>query len=167
MNTKDAIAHLTGLYSHYEWFDHVDVDHRKRYVVYVKFMNAETIAVAQQDLDGVPVLTGWVGSKPSHLKEKYGKILTLSELRPYTPPPAPTPLPVVKLDESTLDDLDFELDRLERLCGSKALQDIFYETHDGRNAVTNVSDKFPYVRSCMNKLYDTYGFDIVYEELDG
>lgn len=166
MNSIEAIKHLTEQYSHYDWFDHVDLDSRQRYVVYVKFMNEETIAVSQQNLDGVPVLTAWATSKPSYVKAKYNTVKTLSELRPYTPP-APDAPPVVELDEDALDDLVFELDRLERLCGSKSLQDIFYEIHDGRNAVSNVSDKFPYVRSCMNKLYDTFGFDVIYEELDG
>lgn len=60
-----------------------------------------------------------------------------------------------------------ELDRLERLCGSNILQDIFYEVHDKTNAVTNLSAKFPEVRGRVEKLYDKYGFDIIYEELDG
>lgn len=60
-----------------------------------------------------------------------------------------------------------ELDRLERLCGSNILQDIFYEVHDKTNAVTNLSAKFPEVRGRVERLYDKYGFDIIYEELDG
>lgn len=60
-----------------------------------------------------------------------------------------------------------ELDKLERLCGSNILQDIFYEVHDRGNAVTNLSAKFPEVRQRMEKLHDKYGFDIIYEELDG
>lgn len=60
-----------------------------------------------------------------------------------------------------------EIDRLERICGSNILQDIFYEIQDGKNAVTNLSAKFPEVRARMQKLYDKYGFDIIYEELDG
>jgi hypothetical protein len=60
-----------------------------------------------------------------------------------------------------------EIDRLERICGSNILQDIFYEIQDGKNAVTNLSAKFPEVRTRMQKLYDKYGFDIIYEELDG
>jgi len=60
-----------------------------------------------------------------------------------------------------------ELDRLERICGSNILQDIFYEVQDGKNAVTNLSAKFPEVRQRMEKLHAKYGFDIIYEELDG
>ncbi len=60
-----------------------------------------------------------------------------------------------------------ELDHLEKMCGSNIMQDIFYETHDGINAVTNLSSKFPDVRREMENLYEQYGFDIIYEELDG
>jgi hypothetical protein len=60
-----------------------------------------------------------------------------------------------------------ELDRLERICGSNHMQDIFYEVHDQDNAVTNLSSKFPDVRRRMESLYKKYGFDIIYEEMDG
>jgi hypothetical protein len=60
-----------------------------------------------------------------------------------------------------------ELDRIERSCGSNVLQDIFYEVHDGTNAVTNLSARYPEVRQRVQKLYDKYGFDTIYEELDG
>ena len=54
-----------------------------------------------------------------------------------------------------------ELDRLERICGSNTMQDIFYEVHDQANAVTNSSSKFPEVRRRMESLYQKYGFDII------
>lgn len=60
-----------------------------------------------------------------------------------------------------------ELDRLEKLCGSNVLQDVFYEVHDGENAVTNLSARYPEVRRRVQKIYDKYGFDVIYEELDG
>jgi hypothetical protein len=60
-----------------------------------------------------------------------------------------------------------ELDRLEKICGSNLLQDIFYEVHDGKNAVTNYGSKFPEVKNAIQVLYHTYGFDAIYEEIDG
>lgn len=60
-----------------------------------------------------------------------------------------------------------EIDRLEKLCGSNILQDIFYEIQDGKNAVTNLSARYPEVRQRMEKLHAKYGFDVIYEELDG
>jgi hypothetical protein len=59
-----------------------------------------------------------------------------------------------------------ELDSLERICGSNVLGEIFFETHDKHNAVTNSSSKYPEVRKRLEKLYDTYGFDLLYEQLE-
>jgi hypothetical protein len=73
----------------------------------------------------------------------------------------------VKLDNLDINLLIKELDRLEKICGSNPLQDIFYEIHDGDNCVTNLSIKYPDVSSSMRRLYDEYGFDVIYEELDG
>ena len=59
-----------------------------------------------------------------------------------------------------------ELDRLEKLCGSNILGEIFFEEHDRENAVTNLSSKFPEVRKHIHRLYELYGFDTIYEELE-
>lgn len=170
MDTNKAITQLTQLYSNKDWFSHVDTDHLKRYVIYVKYMSEETMAIPDT-YEGTRVTVAFAASDPKVLKAKYGTPKTLSEVRAELyPASVVVPKPEVEketFEESDVDDLIFELDRLERLCGSKALQDIFYEVHDGKNAVTNVSDKFPYVRSCMDKLYNNFGFDVIYEELDG
>ena len=63
--------------------------------------------------------------------------------------------------------LQNELTRLEKVCGSFTLQDIFYEIQDGKNAVTNLSSRYPEVHQAMKRLFDEYGFDVIYEELDG
>lgn len=70
-------------------------------------------------------------------------------------------------DEQSMRHLQNELERLEKVCGSFTLQDIFYEVQDGKNAVTNMSSRYPEVRQSLDKLFVEYGFDIIYEELDG
>jgi hypothetical protein len=42
---------------------------------------------------------------------------------------------------------------------------IFFETHDGKNAVTNYSEQYPNVRQRMEKLYNTFGFDVLYDKI--
>jgi hypothetical protein len=86
---------------------------------------------------------------------------------------APAPkveVPVEEPREITGADIAYlvqELDRLEKMCGTNILQDIFYEVHDGPNAITNLSSKFPDVRKTLDLLYKDFGFDVIYEELDG
>lgn len=69
----------------------------------------------------------------------------------------------LELSVRTLTD---ELDRLEKLCGSNILGEIFFEENDGKNAVTNLSAKYPEVRKRIHRLYELYGFDVIYEELE-
>lgn len=59
-----------------------------------------------------------------------------------------------------------EINKLKNICGSNILSDIFYEVHDGKNAITNLSVKFPEVTESLNNLYSKYGFDVLYEQID-
>ena len=162
---------LHDKFSGRDWFDSVAKDQFGRIVVYVKSMNHETLHDIPLQLGGDHVLVHYVSSKTctpnQFVQPQQEKPIPLVQLKEI--------IPVVEeleeLDNIFLEDeLDFlaqELDRLERICGSNYLQDIFYEVHDGKNAVTNLSTKFPEVCASMQKLYDNYGFDVVYEELDG
>ena len=62
--------------------------------------------------------------------------------------------------------LSEEIGNLRKICGVNILSDIFYEIHDGKNAITNLSVKFPEVREGLDKLYSTYGFNLIYEQVD-
>lgn len=70
--------------------------------------------------------------------------------------------------EPGLPDLNLseEVGKLRKVCGTNILSDIFYEVHDGKNAITNLSAKFPEIREALNNLYNLYGFDLVYEQVD-
>jgi hypothetical protein len=50
--------------------------------------------------------------------------------------------------------------------GKQKVRDIFYEIHDGPNALTQLSDTHPYARDCLDKLYEEYGFDVLFDLLD-
>jgi hypothetical protein len=151
-----------------DWFHSVGLDKYKRIVVYVKYMCDETTNDIPREINGVRVLCHFADSKNinpelfSHKGVKSKVVAPLPELdnedvefieEPNTP-----------LD---LRELVSELDRLEKMSGSNIMQDIFYEVHDGANAVTNLSSKFPDVRRGMETLYNQYGFDLIYENMDG
>jgi hypothetical protein len=165
MEISDGIKFLVEKYSSYDWYDSVGLDYFKRYVVYVTTMNYEIMTTVQQDLEGKQVLIHYANSKPENLK-KYHSVITVGKAI------EPTPVKVVEetIEEEdiiSVDDLIAELNRLEKICGTNMLQDIFFEVHDGKNAVTNLSNKFPEVRRSMNDLFEEYGFDVIYDELDG
>lgn len=168
MEIQDGIKYLVNKYSDQPWYDSVGLDKYNRYVVYVTTMNFEVMQAVQHDLEGKQVLINFANSKPENLK-KYTTEINWN--KPVFAPPPPIKVEEVIDDEPeesiNVEELIMELDRLERICGSHGLQDIFYEVHDGSNAVTNLSSKYPDVKKDMQKLYDQYGFDIIYEELDG
>jgi hypothetical protein len=165
-------AELHERFANKDWFHSVGFDKYHRLVVYVKYMCDETTNGIPQQLGGVRILVHFAGSK-NIKKELYAH-------KGYKPKEVFVSEAVEDLGDS--DDIDFieepntpldlrelidELVRLEKMSGSNIMQDIFYEVHDGVNAVTNLSSKFPEVRQGMEKLYHQYGFDLIYENMDG
>lgn len=166
---EEDLKLLTETYQNYDWFHSVGVDSSKRYVIYVTRMGLDVWAAVPDKFQGVQVLCHFAGSKTSNPNQyvspgvvvQANPVVTLVSVEDEV-----EELPSSFL-EADLSELCRELDRLEKQCGSNCLQDIFYEVHDGENAVTNLSAKYPDVRKGLEKLYDEYGFDVIYEELDG
>lgn len=178
MNVDQSISTLTEMFKGKDWFFDVGVDEFSRLVVYVNYMCSDTLYNIPPQVDGTNVLV--------HFADAYK-----ATREQYTTSTRPTLLDVMarpikeKLEQQSfasclvvedaeevifpngLQSLVDELDRLEKLCNSNLLQDIFFEVHDGDNAVTNLSAKYPEVRESMDVLYKQYGFDVIYEELDG
>lgn len=167
----ERVEELTNMFKDRDWFHSVGYEQYGRVVVYVKYSCHETLYDIPDHCQGKQVLVHFAASLLS----------TADQFKTTQTPPIPK-LELVEEDdveelpssflELDLDDLCKRLDKLERTCGSNALQDIFYEVHDnrltnGRDTVTNLSAKYPEVREAMEKLYDEYGFDVIYEELDG
>lgn len=172
MDTTEGLDLLARMCHGKDWFHQVGLDQFGRFVVYVNYLNLEVYAGVPDKIDGKTVLVHYASSKEAQRDQFVGSVKRT----------IPPPLPVVEMDAIDITDeaelledesppdlrsLTIELDRLEKICGSNIMQDIFYEVHDGANAVTNLSVKFPEVRSGLEKLYQRYGFDVIYEEMDG
>lgn len=164
MDFSEGMNQLSQLCKGKDWFFDISTDTSGNYVVYVKFMNMETMTLIPDMMAGKRVLVHFSAAKLA-TRDQFTD-------RPNRSSPS-EPLDVVSEvvgsmeEERSLRHLSQELEDLEKICGSNILQDIFYEIHDDKNAVTNLSAKFPEVRQRMEKLYKDYGFDVVYEELDG
>jgi hypothetical protein len=142
----------------YEWFRGTGLDEFGRFVVYVSQMDFNIIKEMPAKINKQQVLFHFYNPKLQYITYEANFI-----------PQVKKPLPVVESlpEEVNINQLIDELDSLENICGPNILQDIFYEVHDGKNAVTNWSAKFSNVRTSLENLYKTYGFDLIYEELDG
>ena len=159
--SDSSLMLLTKMFGDEDWFAKADYDQYGRPVVYVHRLSLEIGLKVPRHIDGKQVLVHFASSLPAS-QSKFVEVEVLKPVAQDDDLLADEPEPVVDIDV-----LISELDRLERVCGSNILQDIFYEVHDGKNAVTNLSARFPDVREDVEALYDEYGFDIVYEELDG
>lgn len=129
-----------------DWFYDVSLDKYGRVVVYALWIDGDVMIEVPSILCGRQVLLHFSNKK---LSEK----------------------PDIEVQDSTDEPLNLleltnKLDKLEKVCGTNILESIFYEEHDGKNAVTNWSNKFPEVRKVMHDLYSKYGFDMIYNELE-
>lgn len=152
-----------------DWLYDIGTDQYGRYVVYANYINGEVEkCVPDRTPDGKQVLCHFAASLKASAdqfiaKPQQSTLLVRSTVEEQ---PADTAEQDMELEQS-VQELTDELDRLEKLCGANVLDLVFYEVHDQHNAVTNMSAKHPEVRRRMQKLYDRYGFDTIYEELEG
>lgn len=163
MDLSESMNQLSETFKNRDWFYDIGMDQYGRVVVYVKYMCHETLHDIPDKCGGKQVLVHFAASK-------------LATRESFTNPKEENiPVPLVKekeivdvteFAEEDLDDLRDELDRLERICGTNILSDIFFEVHDKKNAVTNLSAKYPDVAAKLSTLYNEYGFDVIYEELE-
>lgn len=156
---------LIALFGSKEWFHSVGRDQYGRFVVYIKHTTHETLNDIPDRVDGKQVMVHFASSLTA-TRSQFTEDLTVRKPVPVVVVPE-EPISEVELPPVDLSKLTDELDSLEKICGSHILQDIFYEIHDRDNAVTNLSVRYPQVRESLVRLYDEYGFDIIYEELDG
>jgi hypothetical protein len=169
----EGLELLTSMFFEREWFCEAGKDDIGRYVVYVKRMNMETMTSIPDMMLGKQVLVHFIGSKTARREDftTNGNHVPFARVE-YNPLPklAPVSDGIEELSsdllENDIGELIDELSRLEKICGSNILADVFFEVHDGKNAVTNLSDRYPTVRDAVVKLYDEYGFDVIYEELE-
>lgn len=165
MTTISPLVWLQEKYSSKPWFHSVGTDQYGRYVVYIKYSCMETLADIVDYVGGKQVMVHFASSLTAS-KSQYTEDLTVRKVPVPTLQETMDDVAEVELPPVDLSELTGELDKLEKICGSHILQDIFYEIHDGSNAVTNLSARYPVVRTSLDRLYVQYGFDIIYEEMD-
>lgn len=145
----EKLQQLKDLFKNKDWFYDVGTEEFNNPVVYVKTMSLNIINeinyLSKDKLDLLPHI-----HYASSLMEK-----------PY----------VQHLGNDTPDTKDpyylmGKMSSLKEFCGANILSDIFYEVHDGKNAITNLSVKFPEVRDTLEQLYSDFGFSAIYELIE-
>jgi hypothetical protein len=186
MDPTECLKLLSDQFGREEWFHSTGLDQYGRLVVYVKYMNHATLNDVPDRVGGKQVMVHFAGALTA-TREQFTSNPNApgSTLKAHVPdPPIEAFIKAAQaleaLESSEEEDvagseeeeksilyLQRELDKLEKACGSYTLQDIFYEIQDQKNAVTDASSRYPEVRKSLERLYGLYGFDIIYEELDG
>jgi hypothetical protein len=142
-----------------DWYDTADFDDNlRKYIVYAKYVNLDVLSTVPDRFEDVPVLVHFSAYRLA-CKDSFRENSSSLEDLTLLSEEEEAEIPI------DLDKLCVELDKLERECGNNVLQDIFFEVHDDKNAITNLSVKYPHIRESMEKLYKEYGFDLIYEEL--
>jgi len=148
MKTDDASDYLKREYKYEDWFEDVETDASGRLIVCVNSMHPE-IDNIPDFVDGKQVLVHF-----SYPKTKYVQASQASQINS------------MPSKEKQIEGLSRNLSQLKRICGYYTLQDILHEVRDGNNAITNMSSRFPEVRTEMEKLYEQFGFETIHNALN-
>lgn len=149
MDYSNEIKDLATQFSSKDWYSDIGTD-KNDIVIYTKFMNLDTLSSVPDYVNGKRVLIHFAVSKNLN-KEKYVEVLSK---------------PIEEEKELDMSVLAAELKELTTKCNANILEDIFYEIKDQKNALTNLSFKYPEIRTRLEVLYDEYGFDIIYELIE-
>ena len=151
MTINEKLSKLKNQLSTNDWFFDVSISEQSKHItVLVYYMNYDVLTLIPTKLDDYNVLVHFANVPMPIKNDKTDHVVIIDE---------------DESDEPDIDYLMYQLDKMEKICGANVLENVFFEIHDGKNAVTNLSTKFPEVKVVMQELYDTFGFDVVYGEL--
>lgn len=133
-------------YRDHHWFSSIEEEFDK-YIVYVHSMSREVFEIVPRKIDNKQVLIHFVQYRDFDPNSIANYVYTLNQVEEKT-------------------DLKKVITNLKKDCSSSILEEIFYEVHDGDNSVTNQSWKHPKIREQLEKLYNEYGFELMYNNID-
>jgi hypothetical protein len=133
--------------SRYPWFHSIGKTKDGRIVVYVTKMNSEVLHAVPNNIYENQVLLHFVSFKDFDPNKMANYIYTTTQVEQKP-------------------DLKQLVDKLKSESSPGLVQDIFYEIHDGDNAITDESWKHPKIRLALEQLYGEFGFDSVYDQLE-
>lgn len=67
--------------------------------------------------------------------------------------------------EISAEDLQSQINILNKLVSLETLDLLFHEIHDGDDAITNLKDEYQTIYASMEELYNLYGYDLIDEYL--
>jgi hypothetical protein len=176
MEVSEALSELNQKLLQFDWYAKktgINPILSNSIVAYVHRINAEVYANVPDKIGDWNVRIHFISSLVSTADDFKvdPKSFTVNKIIGFTPSAISqlTTMEIIQLPkaENPLEDIEpsEEVWKLSKLCGWDTLEDIFYEVYDGEKAVTNRSKEFPKVRETLGKLYETFGFDVLANEI--
>ena len=166
MDNEKDISWLTELCKDKAWFHKVGLGKHGRLTVYTHYIDRDVESfIPPLTPEGRQVLCHFTSDDTLKLETFVTVPVKFPILSQFLV--TKTAKETVEDPETDLAYLTAQLDKLEKECGSEKLGHIFFEVHDQSNAVTDFSREFIDVRNSLEKLYNQFGFDVIYDELDG
>lgn len=159
--TKEAVLNtLVTKFGTKDWFHSVEIEPKfgRDVVLYAKHMSSDILKAVPEKIDEHGVVVHFSAYKEANMDKFADKPAT----------PKVEIVEAAKEDEEVkeVDDLVTKLWALKKICGKESLNNIFYEIHDKEEALTADSEEFPEVRAQLDELYNTLGFDVLFEEIE-
>lgn len=150
MDINEATVLLNDQFKERDWFVKVVAKHKtpQCIIVYTKWQTEEILREIPNRIEEWQILVHFY----------HDKATIVSKIDDVAKPVEQ------KLTHSVL---TRELERLGLICGTNTLESIFFEVHDGKNAVTDMSKRYPEVREDIETLFRYYGFNLLYKEITG
>jgi hypothetical protein len=136
------------------WFSDVATDASGRYIVYANYIDLEVLTFVPRTFENKQVLVHFASYRRAN--QEYW----------LNTPNTTAPAFSHAVEEDDVDFLIDELERLENKTNIDIVTSIFYEIVDGDDAITDLSSKYPDIRKRIEKLYNTFGVDVLYDQLD-
>lgn len=153
MENNKSLNTLNQMFKNQSWFHSVGLDEFNRPTVYAKFISPEIEKSVPRELDGKQVMLHFSATKTltrdSFVNDKTKIQFSDSSL---------------EIEDLSILELQNKLDELSDLYSFSDIKDVFWEVHDGINAVTSVAKMFPSLKNELQKLYDEFGFDVLYTQ---
>ena len=161
LTQETALAELVKKIGTKEWFHSAEVEPKygRDLVVYAKNMSADVFKSVPDKMGKLDVKLHFSSNKEASL-DKF-TVQPVNSIPLYKC--------IVKEDEANEDDINnliTQIWSLKKTCGKESLINIFYELHDKNEAITNDSEDYPEVREKLGALYDKFGFDVMFEEVE-